>query len=329
MTVPVSIVIPIHNGRDLLDRLLASIARQTATPLEIIVVDNASSDGAPETARNAGAQVIAMSCNAGFAKAVNRGIRQSNGDAIALINSDVELNPRWLETLWRALAPSDSAFATGKILAAESATLDGAYDLVCRGATAWRAGAGHPASALSSPAVIHFCSGTASLYRASLFHAIGLFEESFESYLEDVDLSLRAAAAGFTGLYVPDAVCSHLGSATFGRWSPQTVRLIARNQLCLVARHYPGQLILRWFWPILIAQLLWGALALRHGRFFAWLKGKTGAIISFGRIRREASPNPAVAPLIASAENQIRNLQSDAPDLYWKLYFRLTGRARA
>lgn len=327
MTVPVSIVIPVHNGRELLETLLVSIASQTAAPLEIIVVDNASTDGAPDAARRAGARVIPMGRNTGFAAAVNRGIQESRGEAIALINSDVELDPIWLEHLWSALAKSPSSFAAGKILQhACPEILDGAYDLICRGACSWRAGAGHSGSTLSAPAPIQLCSATAALYRATLFQTIGLFDERFESYLEDVDLGLRAAAANLSGIYVPDAICSHRGSATLGRWSPQTVRLIARNQLYLIARHYPGALILRWLWPILVAQILWGVLALRHGRFFSWLKGKSDGIIRFRAIRRPAAP---IASTIITSECEIYRLQSASGfDAYWKLYFFLTGRPR-
>ena len=76
------------------------------------------------------------------------------------------------------------------------------------------------------------------LYRAEVFRQVGLLEESFESYLEDVDFGLRCAAQRITGRYVPDARAVHVGSAALGRWHPETVRRIARNQLLLVARHY-------------------------------------------------------------------------------------------
>jgi len=328
VTVPVSIVIPVHNGSELLRKLLFSIDRQTVEPLEVIVVDNGSTDSAPEVAARTGARLLAMGRNAGFAAAVNRGIQAAKGEGIALVNSDVELDSRWLETLWGCVG--EYGFATGRILEAGSReTLDGAYDLLCRGGCAWRAGAGRPPSALPAPERIRFCSATAVIYRASVFRTVGLFEEAFDSYLEDVDFSLRCAAAGVAGWYSPAALCWHHGSATFGRWSPRVVRLIARNQLFLIARHYPWALILRWLWPILVAQSLWGGLAIRHGCGFAWLRGKIEGLFRFAAVRRGIAYTAGLAAIIAESERQIHLLQSRTGfDAYWKLYFRLAGSSR-
>jgi GT2 family glycosyltransferase len=320
-------VIPVHNGCELLRKLLFSISRQTVQPLETIVVDNGSTDSATEVAVRMGARLIAMGRNAGFAAAVNRGIQAAKGEGIALINSDVELDSLWLETLWGGCG-NESGFATGKILQAGSQdALDGAFDLICRGGCAWRAGEGRPASAFSAPERIRFCPATAVIYRAQLFQTVGLFAETFDSYLEDVDFGLRCAAAHRDGWYFPAAICRHHGSATFGRWSPRVVRLIARNQVFLIARHYPRTLILRWLWPILVAQALWGALALRHGCGFAWLRGKIEGLYRFASVR--GAPIAELAPIIAESERQIHQLQSQTGfDLYWKLYFRLAGLAK-
>ncbi len=323
-----SIVIPVHNGAGLLRQLLISIGRQTVEPLEIIVVDNGSSDDAAEVAAQMGARVIAMRRNVGFAAAVNRGIEEAQGDGIALINSDVELDSQWLETLWAGAA--ENGFATGKILQAGSPEiLDGSYDLICRGGCSWRAGAGRPASSSPAPERIRFCSATAVIYHASVFRSVGLFAETFDSYLEDVDFGLRCASAHLSGWYFPQAICWHHGSATFGRWSPTVVRLIARNQVFLIARHYPRSLLYRWFWPIVVAQSLWGGLAVRHGCGFAYLRGKIEGLVRFLDVRRAVSQHLGIEPFILESERQIHRLQSQTEfDAYWKLYFRLTGLAK-
>jgi len=72
----------------------------------------------------------------------------------------------------------------------------------------------------------------------------------------------------FSGAYVPDAVACHAGSATLGLWSKETVRLIARNQVLLVAKHYPARYLWRYGWPILAGQSLWGLL--HSGMAVAW-----------------------------------------------------------
>ena len=128
-------IVPVWNGREVLERLLVSLEAQTQPASELLIVDNGSTDGAPELARRRGARVIAMGRNAGFAAAVNRGIRESRADWIAVLNSDVELAPGYLARLQASGAP----FATGKILmAADDKRIDGTFDAVCRGAVAWR-----------------------------------------------------------------------------------------------------------------------------------------------------------------------------------------------
>jgi GT2 family glycosyltransferase len=322
----ISVVVPVWNGRDLLARLMATLTAQTQPAGELLVIDNGSTDGAPELARREGARVIPMGRNAGFAAAVNRGIAESRGDRIAVLNSDVELAPDYLALL----AAADGWFATGKILRrgdGAAGTIDGTFDAVCRGGAAWRVGSGRPdGPAFSSPRSIASPPWTAVLFRAEIFRRAGALEESFESYLEDVDFGLRCARLGLTGCYVPAALAWHRGSATLGRWHPDTVRRIARNQILLLARHYPGDLLLRYCWPILVAQLLWGALALRHGRTWAWLRGVCQGIGDFRGAREKSQRFLSGRPQhLRDNEDLIRGMQASTGfDTYWRLYFLLT-----
>jgi GT2 family glycosyltransferase len=318
--------VPVWNGRELLERLLTSVEAQTEPAAELLVVDNGSTDGAPELARTRGARVIPMGRNAGFAAAVNRGIRESRGEWIAVLNSDVELAPDYFARLLAA-GSAHAWFATGKILAAGSGhRIDATFDVLCRGGTAWRVGNGRAdASAFSFARPVWSAPWTAALFRAELFQRVGLLEESFESYLEDVDFGLRCAAQSLAGQYVPEALAWHRGSATLGRWHPETVRRIARNQLLLLARHYPRRLLIGWFWPILVAQMLWGAVALRHGAGFAWLRGEWQGLRRFFATRGQTLDAKMLDSVLTTNEDLIRSVQASTGfDLYWKLYFLLT-----
>ncbi len=316
----VSAVVPVWNGRNLLARLLDSLERQSEHAAELLVVDNGSTDGAPEMARSRGARVIAMGRNAGFAAAVNRGIREATGEWIAVLNSDVELAPDYLALL----AASDGWFATGKILsAAAPGRIDGTFDAIARGGVAWRVGSGcADGPRFSARQPIWSAPWTAALFRAELFRRAGLLEERFESYYEDVDFGLRCAALGLEGRYIPEAIAWHRGSATLGRWHAETVRRIARNQVYVIARHYPRRLRRRWMWPMLVAQLLWGAVALRHGAGWAWVRGKWQGFTG-RRTFREQTPVPenVLEVLCRSSEELMRS----APGIYWRLYFLFTG----
>jgi GT2 family glycosyltransferase len=312
----ISAIVPVWNGRDLLARLLTTLEAQRLPVAELLIVDNGSTDGAPEMARLRGARVIAMGRNAGFAAAVNRGIREAAHPLLAILNSDVELAPDYLEKL----AAADAPFATGKILS-PSGLLDGTFDLTCRGATTWRCGAGQPdGPPFDEAREIHSPPWTAVLYRAEVFHQVGMLEESFESYLEDADFGLRCASLGVTGRYLPEARAIHVGSASLGRWHAETVRRMSRNQLLLVARHWNG----RFVWPVLAAQVLWGAVALRHGCGLAWVLGKWQGIRRFSAARRQNLPRQGSA-LEQILQRNERFIRSESKDSYWKLYFQLTG----
>ncbi len=328
----VTAVIPTWNRRDLLVRLLDRLNQQSLAPGEVIVVDNGSQDGSSEAAEAAGARVIGLEVNRGFAAAVNRGVAVCKTELLAVLNNDVEPAPDWLERLVSGLAP-DAWFATGKLLDWKRRDiLDGAYDLISRGGAAWRAGHGWPDSEdWNEPKRISLAPFTAVLMRRALFDRIGLLEEQFESYLEDVDFGLRAARAGCQGVYVPSAVAWHMGSATLGPWHPDTTRRRARNQVFLIARHYPDDWPLRYGRAVLAGQVLGGLAAARHGAGLAYLRGQCEAIRRWEELRagRPGAAGCDIGPVLEESERQIRHLvRRHGAGPYWKLYFALAGEPR-
>jgi len=321
----VAAVIPNWNGAARLKKLFEHLAAQTQPIGRIIIVDNGSTDDSRAVAAGAGASVIELGANTGFSHAVNCGIRAADAEWIVILNNDVQPEPDWLRNLMETAMAKQAWFATGKLLdASRRDRLDGAFDAICRGACAWRCGHGRRDSALwNTPREIRFAPLTAALIRAELFERVGLLDESLESYLEDIDLGIRCAAKGLTGLYAPSAVAYHQGSATLGVWHPDTVRKISRNQLLIVAKHYPRKWILRYGWPVLVAQALWGLIALRHGRLLAYLGGKLDGVQLFRKNRGESCSN--LDAILEQSEREIRELQSlSGFDLYWRLYFALT-----
>jgi GT2 family glycosyltransferase len=320
----VAAVIPHWNRRDLLAPLFASLQAQKLSFDEIIVVDNGSSDDSAMVAERAGARVLRLGRNLGFAAAVNRGVEAAKSDWVALVNNDVTLEPGWLSTLLEAASQQGAAFATGKILRADSpGIIDGSFDEISRGACACRCGAGRPDGPFwNSPRRIRFAPMTAALFRRDLFHELGPLDESYGSYLEDVDFGLRCALAGRDGIYVPAAIAHHRGSATLGEWSPSTVRSIARNQALLAAKQFQGQPRV----PLLAGQFLWGLLAVRHGCGWAYLRGKIEGIRA-GRQIPAPKLNARLAPILEASEKQIFEVQRQTGfDVYWRVYFWLLRR---
>jgi GT2 family glycosyltransferase len=317
----VAAIIPHWNRADLLESLLGNLRSQTRPFNRIIVADNGSVDGSAELAGRAGAEVVRLPRNFGFAAAVNRGVAAAgDADWVAILNNDARLEPGWLETLLAAVRAKQACFATGKTLQArDPSRIDGAWDEISRGACPLRCGAGAPDGPFwNRPRTIRVAPMTAMLVDRAAFQKLGGLDERFESYLEDVDFGLRCALAGLTGIYEPKAVAYHYGSSTWGRWHPDAIRLQARNQVLLVAKHFRGQRR----WPILAGQLLWGLVALGHGSAWPYLKGKLEGLRLARRIRSEGAPPEAVAALLKASEREIVAIQKQTgPERYWRLYF--------
>jgi GT2 family glycosyltransferase len=321
----VAAVIPHWNRRDLLSEALASMADQTRPFDEILVVDNGSTDDSETVAAAAGAQFLKLGRNLGFAAAVNHGIRHSRADWIAILNNDVTLQPAWLREILRAAETQGVWFACGKVLAQSDQTrIDASFDEISRAACAWRCGSGKPdGPAWNAQRSIRIAPMTAALFRRELFDEIGLLDESFESYLEDVDFGLRCALKGRQGVYVPDAVAYHRGSATLGAWNSDTVRLLSRNQVLLAGKHYAGQPR----FPILAGQLLWGLVALRHGQGWAYLNGKVVGCRVARSQTTDKTGHPRLREILEESEQTIFELQQQTGfDLYWRTYFCLSRR---
>jgi len=323
----VTAVIPNWNRAELLAAALESVRRQTRLPDETIVVDNGSNDESVSVAHAAGARVIETGGNGGFARAVNAGIEAATGEFVAILNNDVELEAHWLERLLDRLRDNGHGFATGKLLS-PGGLIDGTWDLICRGGCAWRCGQGRPDGEFwSRERPIHFAPLTAAVFRREVFLNIGKLDYVYESYLEDVDFGIRCAMSGVRGVYVPEATGYHRGSATYGQWSYDTVRLLARNQVFLIGRNYPDTWRRRYWWPAVVAQLLWGTVAMRHGQFRAYARGKMEGVRLYSAVRRDRRGFDAQAfhNLLTEAEQEIRTLQkATGYDLFWRLYFALT-----
>jgi GT2 family glycosyltransferase len=177
---------------------------------------------------------------------------------------------------------------------------------------------------------IWFAPATATLYRRALFEKAGLLDETFESYLEDIDFGVRCAALQCAGRYAPRAVAYHVGSAALGKWHPDVVRRIARNQVFLVAKYYPSKLLVRLAWPIFVSQALWGFVALRNGAFGAYVRGKLEGLRLFRNVRKTAAASrieaQALAHILDDAEREISRMQRRIGfDWYWRVYFALTA----
>lgn len=297
----VTAIIPAFGKADLTRQAIARLRQQTQPPEEILVVD----DGSPEPFATPDARVLRHATNRGFAAAVNTGLRAARSPLVAILNNDVTLAADWFKRLTNTIAEQNADFVTGKLYRPDG-RIDGTFDLLCRGGLAWRAGAGQPDGPLwSRPQAISFVSFTAVLARAEVFQEVGGLDESYHSYYEDVEWSLRAAISNKTGYFDPSAAGEHAGSATAGAWSAYSTRQILRNHRRLALQY----LLPHYEKEYRVARMLLRALALRHGR---WPSVPPEPVAS-----KPLAPN--LERILAASEAQIRDLQHDRLS---RFYFR-------
>jgi GT2 family glycosyltransferase len=322
----VSAIIPTWNRADLLRSILINLSAQTRPPDQVIVVDNGSTDATQLVAREFRVDLALFPENRGFAVAVNEGIRQARGDWLLILNNDVVLEPEWLERLLASAEEENASFAAGKLLRMDEVqVLDGSWDLVSRAAYAWRCGYGRTDGAVwSVRRKIAFAPMTAALFNRRVFEQIGVLETRFESYYEDVDFGVRCALAGLEGIYEPAAVAMHMGKSTLGKHGGRVIFLSARNQVLLLAKHYPAQTLRRFAWPIFVGQILAVLAAAKQGHLLPALRGKWEGLRQWSDFRDEVKPRDAIEAAVEGSEREIRRLQKQIGfDLYWRFYFGL------
>lgn len=308
--------------------VIRNLQSQTRPPERILIVDNGSTDATRDVATEAGAECLRFETNRGFAEAVNAGIEAAESEWLFIVNNDVVLQPDWIERSFEAVEETGARFAVGKLLqSGEDNRLDGSWDLVSRGGYAWRCGYERPdGTTWKTRRTIALAPMTAALFHRSVFERVGLLETRFESYYEDVDFGIRCAIAGFTGVFEPSAVAVHLGKATLGKKAERVYFLSTRNQLLLLAKHYPAETLRRWWWPILAGQMLALLAAGKQGHFWAGLRGKRQALRMWSSFRNEVPKAEAIEAVTRASEREIRELQRLLGfDLYWRIYFNLVG----
>ena len=245
----ISLIIVNWNGRDLLEDCLPSLENQTITAEEIIVVDNGSNDDSVEFLKRSfpSVKVVTLDKNYGFAKANNIGIRLASGSRIALLNNDTVVDSQWLEELNHALDnhPEVGFCASKMLMSRDPNIIDSAGDMLGI-AKAYKRGHGRPnGTEFNEPGYVFGACAGAAIYRSEMLNDIGLFDETFVTNLEDVDLSFRAQLVGYKCMYVPSAVVYHKVGETKRRigW---TDRLTQRNNKLMWLKNAPGWLLIKY-----------------------------------------------------------------------------------
>jgi len=287
-----SVVIPNWNGARFLPTCLDALAAQTYPNIEVIVADNASSDGSQALlrARYPGVRLVELPANRGFTGACNAGIQAARGAFIALLNNDTEADPGWAAAVVDAFArhPEAGSVASKMLLfdrrdhihtTGDYFTVDGRAGN--RGV--WERDEGQ----YDREEHVFSACGGAAVYRRAMLDQIGLLDDAFFFSGEDVDLGWRAQLAGWRCLYTPAAVVYHHLAATGGGVTASYYD--GRNLIYILVKDYPAALWRKYGLLVLRAQarLAWDALrAWRGAAARARLRGMLVGLLGAPRMLR-------------------------------------------
>jgi len=256
-----SIIILNLNGEKFLKDCLECLRKQTYQNLEIILVDNGSTDNSINFVKRNFPQVriIANERNLGFAQANNQGFKIAKGKYIVTLNNDTRVDKKWLEKLV-LIAEKDEqiGMCASKILSFKNPSLiDSVGVNICLdGMSRGRGRLEMDKGQYDKVEEVLLSSACAALYRRKMLQEIGFFDDSFFAYCEDTDLGLRGRLAGWKAFLVPQSVVYHYYSGTTNEYSPLKAFLVERNHFWVVVKNFPLKLILLFpiftFWRYLL-----------------------------------------------------------------------------
>jgi GT2 family glycosyltransferase len=244
-----SVVVVCCNSGAYLPRCLHALAAQSFRDFEVLIVDNASTDGStsdlPSRHPDLRIRLERLSANVGFAAACNVGARLARGGWLVLLNPDAFPHPGWLrELLSAAESHPNSFFASRQIQANRPQLLDGEGDIYYTSGLALRANYNVPHFGAAPPREVFSACAAAAMYPRAEYLSAGGFDEDYFAYHEDVDLGFRLRLRGLRCFLVQAAAVQHVGGASSGRRSSFAVYHGHRNMVWTYAKNMPAP----WVW---------------------------------------------------------------------------------
>lgn len=274
----IAVVVPNWNGADSLSLCLDSLLSQSVKA-HVIVVDNGSSDRSLEILKQySEVEVIRHSVNKGYAGGTNAGLKRAielGYDYVAAFNNDAIADKSWLEELIKVLDSNEEVgVATCKLLGADGQHIDSTGDYYTVWGLPYPRGRGEAdVNKYDDQTEVFAASGGASLYRVTMLKEIGLFDEDFFAYYEDVDLSFRAQLANWKVKYVPSAVAYHQIGATSSKIKGFSTYQTMKNQPLLLLKNVPSKYLFKVGWRFTLAHAFFFIRAVGRGQALPALRG--------------------------------------------------------
>lgn len=300
----VAIVILNWNGEKMLRRFLPTLVRNTpADEAFIVVADNGSSDGSLAflKAEFPQVQTIGLDDNYGFAGGYNRALREIEADYYILLNSDVEVPEGWLSPLVNFMEENpDAGICQPKILSesernrfeyagASGGFIDRYGYPFCRGRIL--SNLEQDSGQYDTPVECFWATGACLMIRASLFHHLGGFDESFFAHMEEIDLCWRAKLLGYQVWCEPESKVFHVGGGTLPNNSPRKLYFNFRNNLLMLQKNLPDSIRAKRIFARMCLDGASAAVYLVTGKW-SYLKAVWNAHRDFCRMRRDVDESP-------------------------------------
>jgi GT2 family glycosyltransferase len=292
LPVRASVVIVSCNSRKHLEYGFPDIVASLGENDELILVDNASTDGSAEWVRGKfpSVRLIVPESNLGFGGANNLAAGHARGEFVVFINPDTVVQSSWLEALLQALqADSREKLVTSRIvLMSDPGRINARGNNVHLSGITLCRGMGRAKDEFSTPAVVNAVSGAAFAMHRTLFQQLGGFDADFHLYMEDTDLSLRARLAGVCCIFVPGSIVQHAYELRLG--SNKTFYQ-ERNRYLMLLKFYKWGTLLVLIPVFLLSEVVtWGYVFLREParvgnklRAYGWVFRNWGQILSSRR----------------------------------------------
>lgn len=291
------IIIPHFNKLSLLKECIDHLMLQSSDDFDVMIVDNGSTDGSVEYIQSLSSSdsrfhFIFFNDNMGFAYAVNKGILYSikNGYKYSLLlNNDAYVENDFVKNIEKRIKSSSKLFAVSSLMLSykDREAIDSFGDYYTILGWSFQ---GHLAENVKNLSVdekpFSACAG-ASIYSNSILDEIGLFDENFFAYLEDIDISYRARLYNYKISTCKDAVCYHLGSQTSGsKYNKFKVRLSSRNNIYLIYKNMPNLQIAINFIPLFVGTFIKFVFFIFRGFGFDYISGIIDGFKNLYRIKR-------------------------------------------
>lgn len=278
----VAIVVLNYKGIDDTIACVKSLSSQSYGNFKIVIVENGSKDNSVEEFKKLERlygeklQALYNKENLGFDGGVNTGIRwamKKKFDYVALFNNDAIADKDWLKHLVDTAIARGPGITTGLLLHENGDTIDSTGDWYSTWGLPFPRNRGDAANQAPKAGEVFGASGGATLYSIPMLQKIGLFDESFFAYYEDVDISFRAQLAGYKVYYQPSAIAYHKQGGTSSKMPGFTVYQTFKNLPLLFIKNVPKELLFKIGIRFWFAYLLMAGHAIVHGNGLPATKG--------------------------------------------------------